>query len=172
MQAFDQQGESAGRAQFPVLRKVNPFCRAVETGAGTQSKEAGELPSVERRCACLVFQKLQGLFTGCPSSGPPHFPTSVRALRSGAQRGTHWPHSGLGLRQSRWLKCGGVPPGALLLRTPMALQRGGGRALAPGHPGLGPRPSGQRSPGSERGPLSALCGKGPGTKAPLSVGLG
>lgn len=117
VQAFDQQGEPWGRDQFPARSKVSPFCRAVQTSTGTRKLESYTL---ERPCACLVLQKLQGLFASCQSSRPPHLPVSPVSgpLRSGVQRGP-FPTSGascccqpsVGWREAE-LRRGTAAPGA------------------------------------------------------------
>lgn len=73
MQAFDQQGEPAGRARFPTLGKVNPFCRELFKQA--QELKAGKLESYllwrdaapalcSRSCRdCLLAARAQGLPT-------------------------------------------------------------------------------------------------------------
>lgn len=170
-------GRAPGRAQFPTLSKVNPFCRELFKQA--QELKAKKLESYllwkdaapalcSRSCKdCLLAARAQGLPTfpllcqdpqvRCPTG---HALAPLQASLASPARG--------------WLKCGGVPPGALLLRAhpPAPQQRRGRWALASGLRRLGPRPSGQRPPGNGRGALSALCGEGPGRKAPLSVGLG
>lgn len=101
---------------------------------------------MERRCACLVFQKLQGLFAGCPSSGPPHFPTSMSGPSGQVSNGPRaCPTSGLS---------GFASPGLAEVRRSPA--RG---AAAPGTP--------TRTP-TEAGTLGA--GLGPPQTWPTSLG--
>lgn len=102
---FDQQGEPAGRDQFPTLCQTRPSGRDLLEQAQELGKQGGwKAGFSETRCAGLVFQKLQGSFAGCPfaqglcllhartlgQAAKEHFPTLRSFLLPPSQGGVMW----------------------------------------------------------------------------------